>query len=580
MRIFSGTVVSDGIASGEALVLRRGEIQIEEQSIKPAQREREITRLKRAVDATRKEIDQLERETQGKLGDISRLLNIYQTLLDDQTVMGPIFDLIRLKLMSAPTAVRQVLRNFATEFQKMGEPFCNYAPELLELERRIIAALMGEDLMRLDRLPRPVVIIADELTPMQALALDRDKVLGFAMEIGSPESHTAILARHLGIPAMTGLTGICDATTMGARVIIDTIGARVVLDPDKETAQDVAKLKRKIDRVRQASAEQGPRRAITQDDVPIELRCNIDTCENAFDLAESGVQGVGLFRTEYLYLGSAVPPDEAAQLEQYRGLLKSFGSRPVVIRTMDFGADKFDHRVNAPREPNPFLGLRSIRLSFEREDLFRTQLRAILRASVHGNAAIMFPMIMDVADFCRARGIVESVKDELRAKRTPFVEGIPIGAMIEVPSAALVADSILGEAAFLSIGSNDLTQYTLAVDRTNGRVAHLYKPHHPAVCRLIRTVIEAGQKAQRPVSICGEMAGNLRCIPLLLGLGLRSLSMAAPRLFDVAERIRRVSIPACEELASAVLRAGDADESLKLLEEFEARSADRRRRSR
>jgi phosphotransferase system enzyme I (PtsI) len=321
-----------------------------------------------------------------------------------------------------------------------------------------------------------------------------------------------------------------------------------------------------------------PYQVATADGVQLEILCNIDTTEAAHDLAVAGYAGVGLFRTEFLYIGRTTPPDENTQSAAYTELLEAFGSRPVVIRTMDFGADKFDDRVNVHREANPALGLRSIRLSFEREDLFRSQLRAIFRASIHGSARIMFPMITDLAEFRQARAIVDSVKAELTRKRVKFAPSIPIGAMIELPAAVLEAPHLLLEADFLSVGSNDLVQYTLGVDRTNGRVAHLYRPHHPAVCRLIGMTVDAGIAAKKPVSVCGEMAGNPRYVPLLIGLGVRTFSMAPARVGPSIDLMRQITVPACEALAKAVLLAKDANETGELIDAFEAGKGERVRR--
>jgi phosphotransferase system enzyme I (PtsI) len=578
MKVFRGTSVSEGVAAGEALVLLHGQVQVPEATIAPSQRAKEIAKLKRALAATRKDIERLEEETRDRIGDLSRLLTIYQTFLDDATIITPIVDAIRHKNLAAQTALHQVLGEFADRFLKMGEPFSNYAPELLDLERRVQARLLGSELVTLGRLKRPVVIIADELAPMQTLAIDREKVLAFATEAGSPESHTAILARHLGIPAVTGLRDLTKHVGQKARVIIDGLEGTVVVDPDRDTAQRYAKVIRGLTRERHRVAERLPYQVATADGVAVRVLCNIDTTEAAHDLAVAGYAGVGLFRTEFLYIGRSTAPDEDTQSASYADLLKAFGTRPVVIRTMDFGADKFDDRVNVIREANPTLGLRSIRLSFAREDLFRAQLRAILRASIHGSARIMFPMITDLAEFRQARAIVDSVKAELTKKRIRFAPSIPVGAMIELPAAALEAAHLLEEADFLSVGSNDLTQYTLAVDRTNGRVAHLYRPHHPAVCRLIGMAVEAGLAAKKPVSVCGEMAGNPRYVPLLIGLGVRTFSMAPARVGPVIDLMRKLTVPACEQLARAILEARDANETGDLIEAFEGKRGDRVRR--
>jgi phosphoenolpyruvate-protein phosphotransferase (PTS system enzyme I) len=580
VRTFDGTIVSEGAAAGEALVLVGGTARTPDVKIKPAEREREIHRFKRATEDVAAAVEKLRAETEGRLGDLARVLDTYQSILADPTIAERVVEQIKGKNVGAATAVRDVMRGVADQFRALGPPLASYAPELHDLERRIIDSILGREVLKLDNLPRPVVVIADELTPMQTVSLDRERIMGIALDYGAPESHTAILARHLGIPALIGLGDASKTVPQGSRVVIDALEGRLVVDPDKETTQHYAKVVRRLTRERFRAAETEAPEAITRDEVSAEVRCNIDTGGHAKAAADAGVQGVGLFRTEFLYIGRDVPPDEEAQYREYAHVLKAFDGRPVVFRTMDFGADKFDARVNAPKEPNPFLGLRGVRLTFELPDLLRTQLRAILRASTLGSTQIMFPMVNDLGEFRRARAFVEQVKRELRAEKTPFDATTPIGAMVETPSAALQAESLLREADFVSLGTNDLTQYTLAVDRTNAKVASLFRPYHPAVCRLIRATINAGRAAGKPVSACGEMAGNLKYVPLLLGLGLRVFSCAAPRVRDVIDRIRRVTTDECEDLAATVLGAEDAAAAAKFLDQFEERFSDRRKRTR
>ncbi|HYC79114.1 MAG TPA: phosphoenolpyruvate--protein phosphotransferase [Planctomycetota bacterium] len=578
MRDFKGIIVSEGAAAGEALVLIEGAVQIPEQRIKAGEREREISRYRRGVEAVKRGVEKLRAETEGKLGDLARVLDTYLSVLDDPTIGERVVEAIRGRNVGAAVAVQSVMRSVAQEFRSLGPPLASYAPELVDLERRIVDQILGREAVRLDKLPRPVVVIADELTPMQTVSMDRDRIMGIALDYGTPESHTAIVARHLGIPALIGLGDASKTVPQGARVIIDALEGRLVVEPDRETAAEYAKTIRRLTRARHLAAETVAPEPITRDETWAEVRCNIDTGGNARGAADLGVQGVGLFRTEFLFIGREEPPDEDAQVEEYVDVLRAFGERPVVFRTMDFGADKFDARVNAPKEPNPFLGLRGLRLTFELPDLLRTQLRAVLRASVEGSAQLMFPMVNDLGEFRRARAYVEQVKRELRAERIPFDATMPVGAMVETPAAALQADVLLREADFLSLGTNDLTQYCLAVDRTNAKVAPMFKPHHPAVCRLIQRTLQAGRAAGKSVSACGEMAGAAKYVALLLGLGLRIFSCAAPRVRDVIDRIRRVSIDECEELAARVLGAEDAQAAGKILDQFEERFSDRRRR--
>ncbi len=576
MEILRGTVISEGVVAGEALVLSSGEIIVADIEIKPSERDREVARLRKAVEGTLKEVNELTDSTGGRLGDLSRMLGTYQTMLADETIMEQVVDLIRHNRLSAATAVRQVLKGYVDEFRKMGGPLANYAPELEDLARRLVARILGRELPSLEKLPRKVIIVADEITPMQALSIDRDKVLGFVTQSGSPESHTAILSRHLGIPAITGIANVATLISQGAPIIVDGLEGHVIVDPDKATRQRYAMLIRRATRTRWQTTTISADESVTQDGVRASIRCNVDSNDHVKELAAMGADGVGLFRTEFLYIGRAVPPDEKAQAKIYEETLKAFGDRPVIFRTMDFGADKFDARVDATREENPALGLRSIRLSFAREDLFRAQLRALLRASVHGSARIMFPMVTDAGEFLRARAIFDVVKAELKAERVPFASNVQVGVMIELPAAAVSSTALMKVADFGSIGTNDLTQYTLAVDRTNGRVGDWYKPHHPAVCQLIKVAVEAGLAVGKEVSVCGEMAGSTRLVPVLLGLGVRSFSMAPPRMGQVVDRIQRVTLPECRALADAVLASPDAEAAATVIDAFEVRNSGER----
>jgi phosphoenolpyruvate-protein phosphotransferase (PTS system enzyme I) len=580
MKTHKGTVVSEGAAAGEALVLVGGNAPVADVKVKVADREKEAQRFHRAIETVRKDVEKVRVETEGRLGDLARVLDTYLSILDDPTIAERVLDKIRGKGANAAYAVQTVLRAVAEDFRRLGPPVSSYAPELVDLERRIVDTILGREAMRLDKLARPVVVIADELTPMQTVTMDKARIMGIALDFGAPESHTAIVARHLGIPALIGMGSASKEVPQGARVVLDAVEGKLVVEPDRDTILHYAKVVRRLSRERQRSVEERTPEAVTRDDVVVEVRCNVDTGAGAASAAELGIHGVGLFRTEFLYIGREKPPDEDAQRVEYAAALAAFKNQPVVIRTMDFGADKFDARVNAPKEPNPFLGLRGIRLTFELPDLLRTQIRAILRASPNGAAQIMFPMINDLGEFRRAKAYVEQVKRELRAEKIPFDATTPVGAMIETPSAAMQAESILREADFLSLGTNDLTQYALAVDRTNAKVAGMFKPHHPAVCRLIKTTVAAGRAAGKPVAVCGEMAGAPRYVPLLLGLGLRALSCAASRVRDVVDRVRRVEIDECEALASRVLGAEDAVASSRLLDQFEERFAERKRAKR
>lgn len=571
--VLPGIVVSEGMARGEALVIESGDLHVPEQSIRPDQVDRELQRFDRAVVLARKDLEKLTRDTKKKLGQMTEIIGTHLALLaDEQGLLEPIRRLVREQHHGAAYAVETHVSEVAARLERMPEPLPSRVPDLIDIKRRVIGHVLGRrGGSGLEHLPRRVILIADDLTPSQTASLDKSRVLAFATDRGGPASHTAILARHLGIPALVGLGRATEKVRSGQQVIVDAQAhGRLFVDPTREQVKSYAAAKR-VFTVRRGKVHLGQEGAHTKDGAQIEILGNIDSGEGGGELREMGIRSVGLFRTEFLFLGREDPPDEEAQVEHYRRLLQDMSEGAVCLRTMDFGADKMDYRVGRGREPNPFLGMRAIRLSFAHEDIFRAQLRAIVRASVAGNARVMFPLINDVGDFLKAKQALEDVHAELVAEGHELPERLPVGAMIETPAAALTARRLLKHCDFLSLGTNDLTQYTLAVDRTNPHVADLFAPHHPSVLRLIQMTVQAAREAGKPLSACGEMAGNVRYTPVLLGLGVMTLSMAARLVPDVVERIRRLRLPACRRLVENMLDARDAHEAAEMLEQFQGR---------
>jgi phosphotransferase system enzyme I (PtsI) len=576
---FRGSTVSEGFARGEAYIITSGEIRVPQARVEGETRIREeVQRLERAVGQVKRDLAELEVATRSKLKEASAVVSSLVTMLEDEVgLIEPIRALIR----SGQEAASAVFDHFAqliAQWRQLPPPLPSRVPDLHDLERRLVSRLMGRRWSTdLGRLPRRVIIVAEDLTPTQTASLDKDKVLAFVTDRGGPASHTAILARHLGIPAVVGLGNLSEHARQGDPILVDALAGEVILEPESADIRRYSLRQRSLQqRVRKLRLDEVPAR--TRDRAQIQILGNIDAGEGARDLLDIGVRGVGLFRTEYLYLGREDAPDEQVQVEHYRQLLEAMSPDPVAIRTFDFGADKFDHRVGILPEANPFLGMRSIRLSFARLELFRAQLRAICRASVVGNARIMFPMITDLDEFRRAKQVLHEVMEELRDAGIPFDESMLVGAMVEVPAAALTAPNLLREADFLSIGTNDLVQYTLAVDRTNAQVAHLFQPSHPSVLRLMKMTIDAAHRARKPVSACGEMAGSKRHIPVLLGLGLTALSMSATRVADAVESIRNVRLQECEDLAVAMMTSDHAAEAEAHLDTFFQRPSLRGRR--
>ncbi len=566
MERLKGIMVSDGIAIGVAVIVGNVDREVPELQVTRAHVPRELERFDEAVAAVAEDLRKLKETTRAALGDVSEIINTYLAFLEDEiSILRPIRRLISGDRDEAATAVVRHFRTLMEELRGLPEPLPSRIPDLLDIQRRLVSHLQGVSSRALpDKLPKNSVIIADDLTPTQAASLDRQRVVGFATVHGGPASHTAILARHLGIPALVGLGSALGNVPAGARVIVDGFNQDLVVQPDAATVRNAQVRMRRLQQ--KASGEVGESR--TRDGTQIDLHGNIDSDLGARELKQQGVAGIGLHRTEYLFLGREHAPNEDFQTQHYARLLRAMGQRPVVIRTMDFGSDKWDPRIQAGREPNPALGLRSLRLSFAYGDIFKTQLRAVLRASVHGNARILFPMVTDAEEFLRARAALHEAMAELRREGLAFCESLPVGAMLELPVTALVAPALFAEADFVSIGSNDLIQYSLAVDRTNPEVASLFVPQHPGVLKLMQLAVQAARATGKPITVCGEIAGMSRFTPLLVGLGFTSLSMATSRLREIAEAVRNCHDAACRELTEAVLAAPGPLAADRLLDAF------------
>ena len=559
-----GIGVSPGIAIGPALVLDTEGVRIPHRTVPPAQVGTEIARLRRALDETAADARDTRERMTTKLGPA--LGNIYaaqQSMIEDRVVRTQIEARIQAQNYSAEYAVSRVIRDFVKRLEEAGARFGDQgavearrrATEFIDLERQVLAALLGHPTDPFGNLTEPVVVLATDLMPSDTAAFTPRTVRAFATESGGPTSHTAILAGALEIPAVVGISRFLTDVSGGDTVIIDGDEGLLILDPDEETiARYEAKRAELLARPdRYEHLRDKP--SVTDDGVPIRLLGNIELAQEAFHCLDRGAEGVGLYRTEFLYLNKTTHPTEEEHYAAYTSVLQTLGpTRPVVIRTLDLGADKFSSVSGAVSgEKNPFLGLRSVRLCLNNRDLFKTQLRAILRAAVHGDLRVMFPMISTVDELRQCVTLLEDVKEDLEYAGIPFKRDVPVGTMIEVPSAALMADVLAKEVDFFSIGTNDLIQYTLAADRNNEHVAHLYSPADPAVLRLIRMVVRAGQKEQIDVNVCGEMSGEPLYIPLLVGLGLRQLSATPRKIPEIKRVIRELTIAEAERLAEYAL---------------------------
>jgi len=556
MEIKKGIAVSPGVAISKSLIIDSEDYRIPRREIESSQRILEIQRVRNAFRDAVEELTQLERaqpqtSSGGRIRDI---FAVHMRFLRDRSLRRKITDMIHAESVTAEYAVSTVVREIASHFANVKDTYISErAADIYDIERRLLRQLLGTKREDILRLREEVVVIARELSPMQTAGFNRDYVKGMATDAGGRTSHTAIVARSLGIPAVVALEDLTEVVRGGDPVIIDGNRGIVIVNPDEDTVRqyetylrEYLALEHKLDGIR-------TKPAITRDGVRVRLLGNIEFPDEAQIVQQKGGEGVGLYRTEFLYLNRPTEPVEQEQYEAYAEVMRVFKDKPVIIRTFDLGADKYTQSRRAAPEPNPFLGLRSIRFCLQNLTMFKTQLRAILRASVLGQVKIMFPLITNIQELMQAKMILHDVMEDLDEEGIAYNRNLGVGIMVETPSAALTASTLARDADFFSIGTNDLTQYTLAVDRGNELVSTLYSAADPAVLRLIRTVIQDAYKAQIDVSVCGETASEPEYVMLLLGMGVRTLSMTPPMIPEIKQVIRTVTIEDCNHLAREVL---------------------------
>jgi phosphotransferase system enzyme I (PtsI) len=556
MEIKRGIAVSPGVALGPALVLDTESFRIPQRFVEGNQLEEELARLGLALAAAAQEARNNQQAVTDKLGrQYGAIFAAHALLLEDPTLSHEIKDLIRTQGFSAEYAVSRVMRRHAKALDSLDRGhFASRAADLFDLEKTILHNLLGQGREQLHHLREPVIVLAHDLTPSETAKLDPHKVYAFATEAGGRASHTAIMAGALEIPAVVGLGKFITDVSGGDLVIVDGNRGIVILNPDGATQERYEKTRSNLQSFESRLGELREMPAVTRDGTSILLMGNIEFPPEASHCIERGADGVGLYRTEFLYLGKHADPTEEEHLDAYMTVLRLLGEKPVVIRTLDLGADKFaTDTEHTAAERNPFLGLRSVRLSLRNLTLFKTQMRAILRASAFGDFRILFPMVSTVLELRQCKMILAEVKEDLEEEGIAFNRKMPVGTMIEVPSAAIMAEQLAREVAFFSIGTNDLIQYTLAADRTNESVASLYSPGDPAVLRLIESVIKAGLKHQVEVNVCGEMSGEPIYTLLLLGMGLRQLSVTPHHIPEIKKIIRSVSLEEAKQVAHEAL---------------------------
>jgi len=557
MQIKKGIPVSPGIAIAEALVLDAQDQPVPRRSIAPGRVNQELARIDAAVKASIKEIQELRKQTAEALGEkMADIFGTHAMLLADPSLTGQFTSMVRNERVTAEYAVYATLQSQAQALLQSDNDYLrDRARDFRDLERRMLRHLTGGARSALADLDRPAIVIAHDLTPSQTAALDKSKIKAIATDAGGRTSHTAILAHALGIPAIVGLEDITSRVSGGETIIIDGNRGVVVIEPDASELMDYRQQERRMASFVQTLGELRDLPAVTRDGEQITLCANIEFPSEIAQAVRNGAQAIGLYRTEFQFLASDHEPTEQEQYEHFVEAIELLGGKPLTIRTLDLGADKISQSVEAitpHAEPNPFLGCRSIRLCLQNLPLFKTQLRAILRASAHGPVRIMFPLISHVMELRQARMILSDVREDLDDAGIDYAPQIPIGMMIEVPSAALQARTFTREVDFFSIGTNDLIQYTVAVDRSNERIASLYSAGHPAVISLLREVIKAAKRAETEVSLCGEMASQPEFVMLLLGLGLRRFSITPPAIPEIKKIIRSVKIEDCKKVARKV----------------------------
>ncbi|MGF9906594.1 phosphoenolpyruvate--protein phosphotransferase [Brevibacillus porteri] len=550
----TGVKASAGIAMGKAFLLTTPDLQINTVAIEdPAS---EIQRFQEALAQAKNDLEDIVLRVEREMGtDHADIFKAHLLVLEDPELVDTVKDKISNEKTNAESALNDVAQAFIGLFEQMDNEYMRErAADIRDVTKRVLSYLLGVPFAGLGELTEEVIIVADDLTPSDTAQLDRRYVKGFVTDIGGRTSHSAIMARSLEIPAVVGTQGITRAVQPSTLIILDGHEGIAIIDPSEE---EIAVYKRKQADYEAQKAELAKlvnNKTVTLDNHHVELAANIGSPEDVAGAIANGAEGVGLFRTEFLYMGRNHFPTEEEQYLAYKHVLEHMGDRPVVIRTLDIGGDKHLSYLTLPEEMNPFLGHRAIRLCLDNQELFRTQLRALLRASVHGNLKIMFPMIATLEEFRQAKAILEEEKKSLVNGGIVVSDQYEVGIMIEIPAAALMADQFAREVDFFSIGTNDLIQYTMAADRMNEKVAYLYQPYHPAVLRLLHNVMKAGHAQNKWVGMCGEMAGDPIAIPILLGMGLDEFSMSAGSILPARQQLSRLSVEDAAKQIDTILQ--------------------------
>ncbi|HCW9218480.1 TPA: phosphoenolpyruvate--protein phosphotransferase [Staphylococcus aureus] len=568
-KLIKGIAASDGVAIAKAYLLVEPDLTFDKNE-KVTDVEGEVAKFNSAIEASKVELTKIRNNAEVQLGaDKAAIFDAHLLVLDDPELIQPIQDKIKNENANAATALTDVTTQFVTIFESMDNEYMKErAADIRDVSKRVLSHILGVELPNPSMIDESVVIVGNDLTPSDTAQLNKEFVQGFATNIGGRTSHSAIMSRSLEIPAIVGTKSITQEVKQGDMIIVDGLNGDVIVNPTEDELiayQDKRERyfadKKELQKLRDADT-------VTVDGVHAELAANIGTPNDLPGVIENGAQGIGLYRTEFLYMGRDQMPTEEEQFEAYKEVLEAMGGKRVVVRTLDIGGDKELSYLNLPEEMNPFLGYRAIRLCLAQQDIFRPQLRALLRASVYGKLNIMFPMVATINEFREAKAILLEEKENLKNEGHDILDDIELGIMVEIPATAALADVFAKEVDFFSIGTNDLIQYTLAADRMSERVSYLYQPYNPSILRLVKQVIEASHKEGKWTGMCGEMAGDETAIPLLLGLGLDEFSMSATSILKARRQINGLSKNEMTELANRAVDCATQEEVIELVNNY------------
>lgn len=559
--MYKGTGASPGVALGKALVIEHSELNIEKKNIENV--ETEVEKLQAAVEESKKELEQVKERAKVELGEHeAEIFEAHLLVLQDPELIDQTIAKIRDEKVNADFALNEVKEMFVSIFESMDNEYMRErAADIKDVTNRVLRHILGIKVVDLSALSEEVILIAHDLTPSDTATMNKKMVLGFLTNIGGRTSHTAIMARTLEIAAVVGLSDVTENVKDGDFIVFNGETGQVIVNPDEKVINEYRDLKAKFDEEKEALKQLIGKTSITLDGRHVELAGNIGSPNDLEGLIKNDAEGVGLYRTEFLYMDKEEDfPSEEEQYEAYKAVLEGMNGKPIVIRTLDIGGDKELKYFKMDEEMNPFLGYRAIRLCLDRTDIFKTQLRALYRASVHGKLRIMFPMISSLEELLKSKEIIKEVLAEMDAEGMEYSKDVEVGMMIEIPSAAVISDILAKHVDFFSIGTNDLIQYTCAVDRMNQKISYLYNQFNPAVLRLIKMVIDNAHKEGKWVGMCGEAAGDQRMIPILLGMGLDEFSMSPISILPARKFITSVKCEDMKKFANEVLTMGTAEE--------------------